>query len=447
MIPPNKPTGMRAFTIIWVGQIVSMLGSAMTWFSFTIWAWQKTGQATALATISFFVFLPTALFTPVAGALVDRWNRKLVMILSDLATAVGTLVALLLFVSGRLEIWHVYGIGILMGFFTAFQYPAYNAAVSTMLPKDHYARAEAMLGLAGAVSTFFAPVIAAALLGVFGMAGIMVIDLVTFLAAFGTLLWVHIPQPPVSEQGIRSRGRLWQEALFGFRYIRERPSLSALIILFGLAYFFIAMGAALLAPMVLSHTGNSASALALVQAVGALGGIVGGGLMAVWGGPRRRILGVLASGVGACILGVTGLGLGTTLVFWAMGSFFFSFFEPFIEGGHLAIWQSKVEADVQGRVFSARQLLTQIPYLLGTLASGYLAEYIIQPIVQSQPSLQAFFGITNGAGISLMMVLAGVGGAVVFFVGLSVRNIRDVEILLPDRNISPVNIQANGEQA
>jgi MFS family permease len=434
MTPSNPPTGMRTFTIIWAGQIVSMLGSAMTWFAFTIWAWQKTGQASALATISFFVFLPTALFTPVAGALIDRWNRKLVMMLSDLATALGTLVALILFVSGRLEIWHVYGIGILMGFFTAFQYPAYSAAVSTILPKEHYARAEAMLGLAYAVSSFFAPIAAAALLGMIGMPGIMIIDLITFLAAFGTLLWAHIPQPPMSDQGRQSRGKLWQEALFGFRYIRERSSLSALIILFSLAYFFIAIGAALLAPLVLSHTGNSTSTLALVQSVGALGGIIGGGLLTVWGGPKRRIWGVLFSGIGVCILGIISLGLATTVIFWAIGSFFFSFFEPFIEGGHLAIWQSKVEADVQGRVFSARQLLTQIPYLLGTLASGFLAEYVVQPITQSQPALQAFFGKNSGAGISMLVILAGLGGAVVFLVGCRIPAIRDVETSLPDRN-------------
>src|SRR3990172_8626676 len=116
----NSPTGMRAFTAIWLGQVVSLLGSAMTWFAFTIWAWQKTGQVTALSTISFFAFLPTVLFTPIAGAFVDRWNRKLVMMLSDLATALGTLAALLLYVTDYLQIWHIYLIGILIGFFTAF---------------------------------------------------------------------------------------------------------------------------------------------------------------------------------------------------------------------------------------------------------------------------------------------------------------------------------------
>ena len=226
---PRSPGDMHEFSILWLGQIASMLGSAMTWFAFTIWVWEKTGQATALAFISFFTFLPTILFTPIAGTLVDRWNRKWVMALSDMATALGTLVALILFLSNSLEIWHVYIIGTVAGFFTAFQYPAYNAAVTTMLPKEQYTRAEGMLGLIPAISTVFGPMCGAVLLKNYGMAFIMTIDLITFLAAFGTLLWVHIPQPKISVVGAQSRGSLWQETLFGFGYIRKHARLYSLI--------------------------------------------------------------------------------------------------------------------------------------------------------------------------------------------------------------------------
>jgi MFS family permease len=402
---------MKAFTAIWLGQVISLLGSAMTWFAFTIWAWQKSGQFTALSTISFFAFLPTVLFTPIAGALVDRWNRKLVMMFSDMACAAGTLAALILFLTNHLQIWHIYMIGLLAGFFTAFQYPAYAAAVTTMLPKEQYARAEGMLGLATAFSGILAPVFAASLLGRIGITGIMVIDLLTFLAAFGTLLWVRIPQPIATDAGRASRGSLWQETRFGFRYIRTRTSLLALVSLFMAANVFLAIGATLLAPMILSATGNNQSALATVQSVGAAGGIVGGGLLSLWGGPRRRIHGVLLGGIGACLLGIAWLGLSRAILFWAVGSFFFSFFEPFVEGGNLAIWQSKVEADVQGRVLSARQLLVQIPYLLGIFIAGPLAE---------------------GWTVTRVFVMAGVCGALIFSAGYVFRNVRSAESLLPD---------------
>ena len=403
---------MRGFAVIWFGQIISMVGSAMTWFAFTIWAWEKTGKASALATISFFAFLPAALLTPVAGALVDRWNRKLVMLLSDFATAVGTLTILLVYTFGDLQLWHIYLVSILAGFFTAFQYPAYAAAVTTMLSKEDYARAGGMLGSARALSGILAPIFAAALLSRLGLSGIMLIDLATFLFAFGTLFFIHIPQPKQTETGLKSKGTLWQEIVFGFRYIKERGSLRTLTVLFMLAGVFLAIGVTLTAPLVLSLTGNSESALASVQSTGAVGGIVGAVILSLWGGAKRRIHNVLIGGVGACLLGILWLGLSQAILLWAIGNFFFAFFEPFVEGGNLAIWQTKVEADVQGRVFSARHLLVQIPYLFGILISGYLAEI---------------------GTISSVLILAGVAGAVVFTIGYAFQHVRDIESLLPDR--------------
>jgi len=389
-----------------------MVGSAMTWFAFTIWAWEKTGSVSALATISFFAFLPTVLLTPVAGAFVDRWNRKLVMLLSDFATAIGTLTILLIYTFGDLQIWHIYLVSVLAGFFTAFQYPAYSAAVTTMLSKKDYARAEGMLGSARALSGILAPIFAAALLGVLGLSGIMLIDLATFLFAFVTLLLIQIPGPQQTKIGLQSKGTLWQEIVFGFQYIKERESLRALTILFMLAGVFLAIGATLMAPLVLSLTGNSESALATVQSTGAVGGIAGAVILSLWGGTKRRIHNVLLGGAGACLLGILWLGLGQAILLWAIGSFFFAFFEPFVEGGNIAIWQTKVEADVQGRVFSARHLLVQIPYLFGILISGTLAE---------------------ANTISRVLIFTGIAGSVVFLLGYMFTPVRDAEILLPDQ--------------
>jgi MFS family permease len=404
-------TGMRGFTLLWFGQVISLIGSAMTWFAFTIWAWEETGKASALATIGFFAFLPSVLFSPVAGAFVDRWNRKLVMLLSDLAAALGTLVILLVYTFGDLQLWHIYLVSVLAGFFTAFQYPAYAAAVTTMLSKEDYARAEGMLGSARALSGILAPIFAAALLGLVGLSGVMLIDLATFLFAFGTLAVIRVPQPAPTEAGRQSRGSLWREAVFGFEYIRKTPSLRALTALFMAAGVFLAIGATLMAPLVLSGTGNDESALAAVQSTGAVGGVVGAVILSLWGGTRRRIHNVLLGGVGACLLGILWLGLGGAVIPWAAGAFFFAFFEPFVEGGNLALWQAKVPADVQGRVFSARHLLVQVPYLLGILAAGYLAE---------------------GLAVSSVLVGAGTLGALTFALGYALPAVREAESLLPD---------------
>ena len=397
---------MRRFTLLWLGQVVSLIGSAMTWFGFTLWAWEATGKASALATISFFAFLPAVLFSPVAGVFVDRWDRKLVMILSDLATALGTFAILILFSLGSLQIWHIYLVSILAGFFTAFQYPAYAAAVTTMLSKDEYARAEGMLGTARALSGILAPVFAAALLPALGLRGIMLLDLGTFLFALITLLVIPVPQPQSTETGAQSRGTFFEEVQFGFRHIRDRKNLRALTALFMAAGILLAIGATLMSPLVLSRTGNNESALATVQATGAIGGVAGGALLSLWGGSKRRIHNILIGGAGACLLGILWLGLGGAVLAWALGSFFFAFFEPFVEGGNLAIWQEQVPADVQGRVFSARHLLVQVPYLLGILFSGILAE---------------------AGSISLVLVGAGMLGALVFLAGYLIPSVHDAE--------------------
>src|SRR4029077_7321430 len=162
--------------------------------------------------VSFFAFIPTLLFSPLAGALVDRWNRKWVMILSDFGAALATLLVLLLYLTQHLQLWHLYTVGVLGGAFLAFQFPAYAAAMTLIVPKEHYARAEGMIGLGESAAGILAPFLAAALLGVIHLTGILFIDLFTFLIALGTLLWVHLPQPVMTE-GRRGRGQgnLWQE--------------------------------------------------------------------------------------------------------------------------------------------------------------------------------------------------------------------------------------------
>jgi DHA3 family macrolide efflux protein-like MFS transporter len=166
------PTGMPGFTIVWIGQVVSLLGTGMTRFALTIWAWEVTGKATALALVWVFAAAPTVLFSPVAGALVDRWNRKLVMMLSDLAAGSMTVVVLLLYATGHLQVWHLYVTGALAGAFEAFQWPAYSAAVTTMLPKAQYARASGMMSLAESASGVFAPLAGSMLMRRIGIAGV-----------------------------------------------------------------------------------------------------------------------------------------------------------------------------------------------------------------------------------------------------------------------------------
>jgi DHA3 family macrolide efflux protein-like MFS transporter len=155
----KRPQGMLAFVLVWLGQIVSLLGSSMTGFAMTIWAYEKTGTATALALVGFFFVAPMLVFSPFAGAIVDRSNRKLMMMVSDLASGLATVLVLFLYLSGRLEIWHLYVTAAFQGIFQGFQWPAYSSAITTMLSKTQYGRANGMMELAGAGFWYFCTVI------------------------------------------------------------------------------------------------------------------------------------------------------------------------------------------------------------------------------------------------------------------------------------------------
>lgn len=208
---------MRGFTVVWIGQVISLLGTAMSDFAITLWAFQLTGKATPLALVGFFFLLPGIVLSPLIGVWVDRGNRKLMMMLSDLAAAMVTLVILILHLTGGLEIWHLYVSAFVSGTFQGFQWPAYSATISIMLPKEQYARANGMLDMADSSSGIFAPLLAGALMAPLGLSGLLVLDLATAAFAIVSLLTVRIPQPPRVHLEREERPSLLREASYGFR--------------------------------------------------------------------------------------------------------------------------------------------------------------------------------------------------------------------------------------
>lgn len=435
-MPIKRPEGMRAFTVIWAGQVLSLVGSAMSGFALTIWAWENQGTATALALVGFFNFAPLILFSPIAGALVDRWNRKLVMALSDLATGFTTAILLALFLFGRLQLWHLFVMGALAGLFQAFQWPAYSAAISQMMPKEQYGRASGMMSLAQWGSGIFAPVLAGMFIGKIGLAGILAIDLATLVVALSTLLLVIVPSLPQDSR--EKKESLLKDAGFGFRYIWQRPGLLWLQLVFFSGNLLAVIAGTLTNPMVLAWTGNNAAILGTVQSAGAVGGVAGSLLLTAWGGPKKRIHGVLLGWLLSGILGVALFGLAGGLTLWLVASFFTNFFGPIVNGSNQAIWQSKVPPEVQGRVFSVRLMIAQITAPISMLVAGPLADKVFEPGMQSGGALVGLlggvFGTHAGSGMALIITICGVLIALVGLGGYWLRPVKEVEVLIPDHD-------------
>jgi len=439
----KRPAGLLGFSIVWLGQIISVLASSMTNFGMTIWIYKQTESATAMAGMFVAFILPFLLLSPIAGAMVDRYNRKLMMMVSDLAAVLSTAVIFMLYASGHLQFWHLYVASVLNGLGNAFQWPAYSAAISTMVPKEQYGRANGMMSLIEAGPGVLAPVLAGIFLSLpitrpfDSFALIMLIDVLTFLIAIGALLIVFVPQPEKTVEGQKAQGHILKEALYGFTYIFQRPSLLGLQMIFFFGNLFSGMGFILLAPMILARTGQNSVIYGTTQTVMAVGAVIGGIIMSAWGGFKKRVHGVLA---GWAIFGVffAMIGLGTGLPMWIPFMVLMELMSPLINTSNQSIWQSKVAPDVQGRVFSARRLIAWFTQPIAPLIAGVLADFVLEPQMQASSGLSnvfgGLFGTGPGAGMGLLVFFAGLCAALIGLSGYLIRPIRQAESLLPDHD-------------
>lgn len=418
-----------------IGQLVSLLGSGMTTFGVTIWVWQTTGQATQIALLSACAFGPLFLLTPLAGVAVDRWDRKLVMMVSDVASGVGSIAILVLLLLDRLDITHLYFICAFSGAFRAFQVPAYGAAATVMVEKKHYARVSGILSMPQSSSLILAPVLAGALISLIGLTGILILDVVSFCFAVASLALIHVPPPPESEDG-RVSASLGSEMLYGWRYIRMRKPLLGFLMTFFCFNFAMMTSLSVLPPMVLARTGNDEIILGTVQALLGLGSLAGALLLSLWGGPRRHVRGVLLGMVVMGLMNGVAMGLAGSPWGWYVAAFFGSSAFPVIAGCTQAIWQTKVPPDVQGRVFAIRRFLSQGSALPAFLIAGPLADRVFEPALAADgawaPLFRPLVGVGPGAGIALMFVLTGLLGMATGIAAYASKKVRRLEDLLPD---------------
>lgn len=436
----KRPTGMLGFSLVWLGQIVSVLATNMSGFALTIFVFQKTGSATSLGLMQVFFITPFLLISPFVGVWVDRYDRKMMMMVSDLTAGLATIVILILQWLGMLEIWHLYAAAMFQGIGNAFQWPAYSAAISMMIPKEQYGRANGMMSLIEMGPGILAPMMAGALLPLIQLTGILTIDVITFIFAILALLAVHIPQPKRTEEGAQAQGSILKEAAYGFRYIFARPSLLGLQLVFFFGNLSASIAYTVIAPMVLLRTDNNSASLGIVQSAGAIGGVIGGVAMSAWGGFKNRVHGVLAGWIVSSLF-LSIVGLGTQLPVWIAASALSTLFAPLINGSNQAIWQAKVAPDLQGRVFSARRLIAWMTNPISPIIAGTLADYVLEPVMRTTNAFSSLFGSLvppgPGAGMALLVVFGSLGGILAGLAGYFSYPIRNAEEILPDHDALP----------
>jgi MFS transporter, DHA3 family, macrolide efflux protein len=367
---------MRPFFLIWTGQAFSILGSSIVQFALVWWMTRTTGSAAVLATATFVAFIPEVLIAPFAGALVDRWNRRKVMIIADSSVAIATLGLVYLFSQGIEQLWHVYLILFIRSIGTIFHWTAMHASTSLMVPKAHLARINGINeSLRGALK-IISPPLAALLIGLLPMFNVLVIDVVTAAIAVTTLVFVKIPQPSRSavEEGFSARSVL-VDVRQGFRYVRAWPGLALILVLAALLNFFQAPSTTLLPLLVTQHFGGDVWHLSIAQSASWVGILLGGLVLGMWGGTRRRIYTTLG--------GIIGIAVGVLLQAAAPSNWFFlgvfgfalaGFMIAIANGPLFAILQEKVAPEMQGRVFSLISTVASAMVPLSMVVAGPLAE-------------------------------------------------------------------------
>lgn len=428
---------MRTFIIIWLGQMVSTIGSYMTVFALTIWVWQITGSATALTLVSFFVQLPRVLITPFSGIIVDRFNRKQLMLLGDIVAFLCTIAIGLLHLTGKLEVWHLYCVVAIYGGFGQIQKLAYSASIAAIVPKEQYTRAGSMSAAVNYASAILSPALAGGLYPIVGLGGIIVIDIITFSAGLFTLLISHIPQPKAekSEDETSSPKNMWGNLTFGFRYIYSQPALMAMVVAFTLFALPNDVSTTLYNPLILARTGGNSQILGNVTTAAGLGGVIGALLLSVWGGFRRKIHGMLLGFIGAGFFR-TLVGFTQMPVTWMFSMFFSTMHTPLFYSSSNAIWYAKVPSRFQGRVLAADQTIGVVISLIAPLIAGPLADKVFEPAMQPQGALAPIFGSIvgtgTGAGIALIYAIASIWMLMVGIGGYFFPTLRNAEKLLPD---------------
>lgn len=433
----------NVFNMLWFGQMISIIGSGLTGFALRVWAYERTSSVTQFALITFFYGLPGILISPFAGVLVDRWDRRKVLIFSDLGAALSTFGILLLVMADMLQVWHIYIAVAIISLFGAIQEPASQATVSILVPKERLGRANGMMQIGPAASRIVAPFLAGILLVTIGVQGVTQIDLATFLFALIVLLGIRLPShrqqaaagaAQAAETAGESRWAVYiNEAKEGWQYVRERAGLYGLMLLSIVINFTQGMVVVLIAPIVLGFA--NAQTLGWVFAVSGVGALLGAVTMSVWGGPKRKMNGFFVFGFLRSLLLLLG-GLQPNAWLIAIASALYLFFSQIASACLVTIWQTKVPSQIQGRVFATLRITAALFFPLGQILAGPLSDYVFQPLFEVDGALAGsvgqIIGVGSGRGIGFLLIVTGFVNLVLVGIAYLYPRTRLVEEEIPD---------------
>ena len=413
------------FILLWATQTLSRLGSSLTPFALILWAYGKTGSALSTALLTVSSYVPYILLSLPVGTLTDRMNKKRLMLISDTAAALCTLTILFVWLSGNLELWYLYLVNAITGTAQTFQQPASEVATTLVTPEDKYQKAGSLNALAYSVINMASPVIATALYSAGGLTLVIIVDLSTFTVAFlSLLLFVKIPEMK-SEK--REDSHIMMDLKEALCFLRTNMGILQVILFLAAINFVASIYDAALPAMILSF--ESESILAAAQSTAGIAMIIGSAIATMMPAPKSRVKMIIISLFISMSTENFMLAFFRNPIMWCVGAFLGWLCIPVMNTNLDALMRSNIPSAIQGRVYSARNMLQFFTIPLGYLAGGFLVDTVFEPFMsdKSNTVLNQLFGTGKGSGAAFLFAVIGVMGVLVCIVFSRMKNMRKLE--------------------
>ena len=425
---------MKTFLIVWFGRLFSLIGSRLTSFALSVWVYQNSESVTLFSLTALSTTLPAVLITPIAGLVVDRWDRRWILIIGQVVASLRTLVIFLLLISHHLTVWQICLANAVTATVTSLQLPAFLAASSLLVPKQRLTRAMSLTQLGVSANSIIAPLLAGALLVTIKIHGVLLVDFATFIIGIFTLLIVRFPPAVTAETEQLKQSSFLQEMSYGWQYIQARPGLLGLLVFYTFRNFLLGLVSVLAVPLVLSIA--SSDVLGRVLAISGIGMLIGSLVLAKIEVPKHHYINTMFGFNALATIAMIMLGLRPSILLMTLSGFLLFFCIPFINVPNQAIFQQKIPAHIQGRVFALRRGFATVALPLGYVISGPLADRIFEPLMLPDgllaSSIGAIIGVGPGRGIALMFIVTGCLTLIVTLAAYQYPRLRRLEIELPD---------------
>lgn len=433
------PTSMRPFNVLLLGQAVSLFGSVLTGFALAIWAFKQSDSSVFIyAAIAIANSLPIFLLGPIAGAAADRWNRKAIIITSQIAAISITLALTLLYQFELLQVWHVIALVALNSIFTAFVLPTVTATVPLMVPKGLLTRANGLIALAFGVIELLSPAISGFLYENFGLKNIFLIDLATFLFGLAAIIITHIPQPPkvdAAGHNIKQQN-FWQTLILGWQYIRHEMRFFWLMVFFSMLASAIRVIGLMVQPMLLGFT--DVQTMGMVMSIAGSGMLFGSLLLIPFKDLQKNMpviyISSLIIAIGCILTPMT-----KNLYWLAAGGFILMACFPILDSNYRVLFQRKVDPAMLGRIIGFRNFVMGIFQTFAVISSAWAADKFLEPFMKEastkNASLVAIYETGQGRGIAVLISLIGVSLLLIIIGFLCYKPVRNVDTELADNEI------------